>query len=62
MRLWRLSPRKETVAAIESGETRLLARIEDSEQPTLERLLDERPASAFDPERFIRAPQRRRGR
>jgi ATP-dependent Lhr-like helicase len=50
------------VAAVESGETRLLARIEDSEQPALERLLDERPASAFDPERFTRARQRHRGR
>jgi len=50
------------VAPVESSEARLLARIEDSEQPTLEGLLDERPASAFEAGRFTRAPRRRRGR
>ncbi len=49
------------VAAVESGETRLIARVEDTEQPLLERLLDERPASAFAPERFTATRERRRG-
>jgi ATP-dependent Lhr-like helicase len=35
------------VAAVESGETRILAQVESAERPVLERLLDERPASAW---------------
>jgi ATP-dependent Lhr-like helicase len=35
------------VAAVENGETRILGQVELSEQPSLQRLLDERPASAF---------------
>ncbi|HEV8132124.1 MAG TPA: hypothetical protein VGQ81_12790 [Acidobacteriota bacterium] len=37
------------VAAVDSGETRILSQVEDGERSVLERLLDERPASAFDP-------------
>jgi ATP-dependent Lhr-like helicase len=36
------------VAAIESGETRILRQVEAHERPVLERLLDERPPSAFE--------------
>jgi ATP-dependent Lhr-like helicase len=36
------------VAAVESGETRILTHVEPGEQPVLERLLDPRPMSAFD--------------
>jgi ATP-dependent Lhr-like helicase len=39
------------VAAVESGETRILAQVEPAERPVLDRLLDARPPSAFDPER-----------
>ena len=39
------------VAAVESGETRILTQVEAAEQPVLERLLDERPPAAFDPSR-----------
>jgi ATP-dependent Lhr-like helicase len=46
------------VAAIDGGETRLIARVEAAERPLLERLLDERPGSAFDPERFAGSPRR----
>lgn len=36
------------VAAVEAGETRLLSRVEPAERPVLDRMLDPRPASAFD--------------
>ncbi len=39
------------VAAVESGENRLIAPVEAGEQSLLERLLDPRPASAFAPEK-----------
>ena len=39
------------VAAVEAGETRILSQVEADERPALERLLDHRPASAFDPAR-----------
>jgi ATP-dependent Lhr-like helicase len=39
------------VAAVEAGETRILSQVEADERPVLERLLDQRPASAFDPSR-----------
>ena len=42
------------VAAVESGETRILAQFEPSEASVIERLLDERPPSAFDPARKLR--------
>ncbi|HEY2980897.1 MAG TPA: hypothetical protein VGJ22_06930, partial [Anaerolineales bacterium] len=42
------------VAAIESGETRIISHVEADERPVLERLLDERPPSAFDPSRSAR--------
>jgi ATP-dependent Lhr-like helicase len=48
------------VAAVESGETRILAAVEAAERPLLERLLDERPASAFDPERAALPSRKRR--
>ena len=35
------------VASIENGETRILAQVEDADRPLLDRLLDERPDSAF---------------
>lgn len=34
-------------ATVENGQIRLLSRVEDAERPKLKRLLDERPASAF---------------
>jgi ATP-dependent Lhr-like helicase len=37
------------IASVEAGEMRLLSQIPTAEWPTLERLLDPRPASAFDP-------------
>jgi ATP-dependent Lhr-like helicase len=40
------------VASVESGERRLIVGVEIAERPLLERLLDERPASAFDPQRL----------
>ena len=43
------------VAAVESGETRILAQVEDADRPALERLLDERPESAFSDETSHRA-------
>jgi ATP-dependent Lhr-like helicase len=36
------------VASVEAGEVRILSKVPASEAQTLERLLDERPASAFD--------------
>ena len=39
------------VAAVEAGENRILSQVEADERPALERLLDHRPASAFDPAR-----------
>jgi ATP-dependent Lhr-like helicase len=48
------------VAAIDGSETRLIVRVEAAEQPLLERLLDERPGSAFDPSRFAGSPPRSR--
>jgi ATP-dependent Lhr-like helicase len=42
------------VAAVENGETRILSQVEAAERPLLERLLDERPESAFDPTRAAR--------
>ncbi|MGH8248238.1 MAG: Lhr family helicase, partial [Gammaproteobacteria bacterium] len=39
------------VAAVESGETRIISQVTAEERPVLERLLDERPPSAFDPSR-----------
>jgi hypothetical protein len=42
------------VAEIERGETRIIAQVEAEERPVLERLLDERPPSAFDPSRSAR--------
>ncbi len=47
------------VAVAEGGETRILQAVEDAERPLLERLLDERPASAFDPARASRLRDRR---
>ncbi|HYK90652.1 MAG TPA: DEAD/DEAH box helicase [Acidobacteriota bacterium] len=48
------------VAAVEGGETRLIACVAEQDRSILERLLDERPASAFDPERFTVNPHARR--
>jgi ATP-dependent Lhr-like helicase len=48
------------VAAVEAGETRILSAIEPGDRALVERLLDERPASAFDPARAA-APDRRGG-
>jgi ATP-dependent Lhr-like helicase len=39
------------VAALEGGETRILSPVEEGDQGHLERLLDPRPASAFNPDR-----------
>jgi len=47
------------VAVAEGGETRILQAVEEAERPLLARLLDERPASAFDPARASRLRDRR---
>jgi len=39
------------VAAVEAGETRILSALEPGDRAELERILDERPPSAFDPAR-----------
>ena len=37
------------IAAVESGETRMISQVAPSSRPALDRLLDPRPASAFGP-------------
>ena len=47
------------VAAVESGTTRILTRVEDDARGALERLLDQRPSEALDPSR-VRSLRSRR--